>query len=390
MSVLSIRSLALGLCVAASAWAQTPALPAGHPPLGQNPAPANPTTLPSGHPAIPGMSPANALPTGHPPLAAPSTQPGATASVAIRAKQGTKDGPAIGEEPFTLELYHRQTLLKKIEGRLDKNGVAVVEGLPAQMPVIAVVRVVHAGANYEAVIEDLGPQKLSGQAEVTVYETTEQAPAWQVPMRHVMAQMTEEGLRVIEVLAVENPTDRAWIGKADANGKRQTLSLELPEGASELQFGGGLHDCCVQTADGRLVNTMPLTPGVNEMQFLYLLPVKEGKASMKMVAPAAVKRLVFVATDNGPQVSVEGLNFTGARQGRNMNVKILSYEGTDLAAGHVAKVNFTMPAGMARAGGQDEPSSSMLPKIIAGVGGFLILAIGAVIILLKPKKAAVK
>jgi hypothetical protein len=41
---------------------------------------------------------------------------------------------------------------------------------------------------------------------------------------------------------VENPTDRNWLGAADAAGRRTTFSLPLPAGAQNVEFSNGVHD----------------------------------------------------------------------------------------------------------------------------------------------------
>ncbi|MGE5609528.1 MAG: hypothetical protein ACM359_09765 [Bacillota bacterium] len=334
-----------------------------------------PSQLPAGHPT---------LPAGHPDVSgmAPTTRPASHGGIAVRAIQGTAGGPAIANKDISIELYHEGKVIRKIDGKLDDKGILVVEDLPLSLPFQPVVTLSYQGVEYQTtgpVLDSLHPNQ---QLELAVYETTDQAPAWQVPMRHVLVEPTPEGLKVLEMLAFENPSDRTWLGTTDATGHRATLSMPMPAGIQNLQFGGDVHECCIKLQGGNLVNTMPLQPGAAQMQLTYLIPAKDGQASFNITAPGLVKNMILFVPQDGAAVKVDGLQAAGIREtGKG---KMQTYRGADLQVGHQAVVTATLPVANTAA----SPVKTDAPKVIAGVGAGFILVIGAVVVLLKTPKLA--
>lgn len=338
--------------------------------------------------AMPGMGgvPGKAMPPGHPQVGpAPTTQPASSGAVAIKAVQGTQNGPAVAEEKFVLELYHQSRVIHKTEGKLDAHGVATVENLPVLVPCQPVVTVSRQGVDYRGMGTALDAHHPNQTIEVKVYETAEQAPAWSVRMRHVSAYPQPQGVRVVEMLAVDNPTDRAWIGLAGADGKRATVVLPIPGGAKDVQLGGGLHSCCVKVEDGRLTSTIALNPGLTKMQVAYTLEAKNGAVNVAVTAPAAVGHMMLFVPDDGTQANPSGLEVAGVHDmGRG---KMRAFKAANLAAGQQTGVTLTnLPAEANTAAAK----SSDAPKIIAAIGGALILAVGFGVLMLKAPKGKSK
>ena len=128
-----------------------------------------------------------------------------TASIAIQAIQGTKGGPKVGGDPVTIELFGKGGKLDTIDAQLDEHGVATLEGLPLAAHFVPKVTVKHAGVSYEAVGQPMDAARPSQKITVTVHETSDREPDWQVQMWHIMLHPTEEGIHVSEMLAVDNP-----------------------------------------------------------------------------------------------------------------------------------------------------------------------------------------
>ena len=233
------------------------------------------------------------------------------------------------------------------------------------------------------------------QLQLAVYETTEEAPAWNVQMQHVMLEPTVEGVRVSDMLSIENPTDRTWVGKvanpADKAAKRRTLAFALPQGAKDVQFGGGLHDCCTTVQDGKVFDSMALIPGVSQYRISYTLPVSAGKAEFAFATPAPVKHLMVFVPDDGSTLAAQGL---GEPSVSNMGGGATRfYRATNLAAGAAVKLSLSnitarpaqTPAGTpltTRGAG-----SAQMAKIVAGVGGLAIFVVGGMVLMFKAPKA---
>ncbi len=338
-------------------------------------------TLPAGHPAIPGMQPA--LPSGHPDISGlkPATQPSSHGAIALRIVQGTTGATAIKGEPFVVELYYQGKVIRKVDGKVDDKSVAVLDGLPLALPFQPMARMIRGGVEYTVTGELMDSQHPDQQMDLTVYESTEEVPALQIQMFHVMATPTPEGLRVMQMLAIQNPGDRTWVGKADAKGRRVTLSLPVPPGAKEVVVSGLLEEGSALTEDWKLISTQPLQPGMGQAQVTYLVPGKDGQANIKVTTPAPVKNMILFLPDDGSAAKVDGLESAGIRE--SGDAKSRMFRGAELKAGHEVVLSITLPM----ASVPQNVAASNVPKIIAGVGVALIVVIGAIVVVLKTPKA---
>jgi len=394
----------------APATQPVPTVEAPQPP----PLPATPT-LPKGHPDIAQMQQQQAgqLPKGHPdisqmrkpaaggavPTAGATSRPVMIGNLSVRAVQSTKDGPAIpAGTAVVVELYQNDQILDKREGKLDQGGVATFDAIPVGLGVQPLARVNYNGVDYETAGNVMDSTHPDQQVQVAVYESTEQQPNWQIRMQHLMLQPTTEGMQVMEMLAVENPTDRAWIGKSGADGKRTTTVFPPPPGATDVQLAGGFHECCVKTESDRIVNSMALIPGISQFRVVYNLPVKDAKAELALTTPAAIGHLMAFVPDDGSTVVATGLEAGGVA---NMgNGKTRFYKAKDLAAGATLKLSvsgITATAAPAATEGATTTGtaaaataavSGQFAKVLAGAGGLVIFVVGGMLLLIKSPRRA--
>src|SRR5690606_29060756 len=154
--------------------------------------------------------------------------------------------------------YHRGSHIDTIEIELDEHGVALVEDIPVAMGFQPLVKVAYSGVTYQKAGEVMDASRPHQMIEVVCYELTQDPPPWKVRMRHVMVTLAPDGVEVTEVLVVENPTDRTWIGRPRAGagqgeGKAITTIFPVPAGALQVTLGRGFHEwCCTTQAENRL------------------------------------------------------------------------------------------------------------------------------------------
>ncbi|MDP6544023.1 MAG: hypothetical protein QGH60_08540 [Phycisphaerae bacterium] len=316
-----------------------------------------------------GAMPVDAMATSRP--AAPKD---GTGLIAIRAVQGTKGGPKIGPDKVTVELYGRGGKLRTIETKLDTGGVAMIKGLPLSMTFQPKVTVQHAGSSYSEIGEIMDAGHPTQEIAVKVFETSDKDPQLQVAMWHLIVQPAEKGgMDVVEMLVVRNMADSAYLGTPDAEGRRISVALSLPKGVLKVdKMEGALHDCCASVVGGRLISKAPLAPGMSQLKFHYIVPTPDGKAEVKLVAPAAAKQLmVFV-----PQ-GVKGLDSDTLKIGMLRDVRdrpMQAYTVSDISAGQ--EISFTLP-GMPKAVAKASP----FPKILAALGGVILIILCIVVLL---------
>lgn len=379
-------------------------LPPGHPPIGQMP-----MDLPAGHPPLSPTQANSGLPANHPEISAqggaltrmPPTAAG-TGALIVRAVQGTAEGPTIADAPVTIALYHRGQVMARFTGTLDDQGATTFADLPLGMPFQPLVTIHHAGVEYQAAGEVMDHQHPGQEIEMYVYETTEQRPDWRILMRHIMVQPTVEGLHVAEMLSIENPADRSWIGPADDKGHRKTLLLPLPPGAIKARAANGEHDCCAVPVDGMLADSMPLLPGVTQFQFEYFVPIADAAVDVTIQAPTDVQHTMLFVPDDGTTVRTTGLAAIGASP--MVEAATRAYRAAPMKAGEAVSFSITgltddllkavTPAEPAdpdapvapRAAGMVTGAADM-PRMIAGIGAAVILVLGLTAIFLKPRRS---
>jgi hypothetical protein len=331
-----------------------------------------------------------------------STQP--TATLSVHVAQGTPGGPAIGADPITLALYSNGQLIEQAKATLAADGTLQVKGLPVSAAMQPVVSIDHAGATFMAVGDPLDAQHYQQKLELTVYETTATAPQWTVAMRHIITQPSKTCVDVTDMLSIHNPSDHAWIGKADAAGKKQTVSLALPPGATGVKVGGDLDDAGATVAGGKLFVHQALLPGDTRYEIQYTIPAVQGAAQLFVTAPTNVQHIMVFVPNDGTVVTVNGLQALDPKVLGDMGARTRAFMATSLTAGQTVSIKFEDLRSVAStppqdgseqtAAAADNPAASVadsgaFPVKIVAVGGAtaILMGGGSVLLLKAPKRA---
>lgn len=279
----------------------------------------------------------------------------------------------------------------------------------------------------------MGHPPISGKpAEPVVYETTEVQPDWHVAVRHLIVRPMENQLHITEVWAVVNPTDKSYIGApvevvaeeaVEANPtttdtdtavaepteptepaeqdtpqaapvvSRTTLVLPLPAKASHVQPGRGFEPDKVQVLDGKIISSMPLNPGTNELHVNYLLAAEEGVFDLKLDVPAATQHMMLFLPDDGCEVEMTGLKAGDMFKAGDKQFRL--FMGNQLEKGTILELKIKAKAAVEESPAMMPGSAAVPPhsddsqlKLIAGIGAGVLL-LTAVIVLAKPSKKQV-
>jgi hypothetical protein len=397
-----------------------PALPSGHPPVGG----AQNNGLPAGHPNIGGGAAApGGLPSGHPDIGQPGGLPsghpavgGAAAtgpvdmnakgSITIKASQGTAGGPAVGADAVLVEYYNAKgQVVGKSESKLNDKGEVTLADVSLETSVQPLITVTHQGVEYRAAGSVMSAAESAQSVEMTVFEATDVEPAWTIKMRHVILANSPAGVTVTDMIAVNNPTDRAWIGaKVSGGGKPVTLNLPLPAGATNVQFGSGFHECCTKVVEGRVVYSMALTPGDTQFQLSYTIAAdRNGAARVDLTAPAATGQLMVFVAEDGTTFASDTLKRMETKKGANLRANARFFVSPPHEKGKTVGFTISGLAGVKPEQAQlSEPGptdgtaavaaattanpASRVPgvaKVVGGIGAGAILVVGTVVVLFK-------
>jgi hypothetical protein len=305
---------------------------------------------------------------------------------------GTAGGLVSPDDPVTVELYHRNSLVKKIDAKLDSGGKVFVGGLPVMPPVEALISIKHGGILQQVLSPELNSDQPNQALQMKVFETTDERPDWSIAMQHLILQWKEDGsgAQVTEMISASTPGDRAWLGAKGAD-QRLTMSIPLPPEADDVELGGSFDEDLTKIVDGRLVTGSALFPGRSEFRITYTVPAKNGALELPIVAPEAVGNLIVFLPADDAKVTAAGLSGGSAVDMGQGSVRM--YRAENLKAGQtallsIAGIKATTPADVPGAAGASAiKPPAMSARNVAMGGAFLIALIGAGMILIRKPQA---
>jgi hypothetical protein len=312
---------------------------------------------------------------------------GPQGTLAIRAIQGTKGAPEVGVAEIAVILFHRNQPVWQMTSSLDDHGVAVINTIPVVMAVRPVVRVKYGGVLYQDSAPEMDPDHREASVNVTVYQTTDEAPVWHVAMRHLVATRADNMINVSETVVVENPSDKTWLGAPpDARDRRATVVLALPENTTDVQLETGFFGWSDTAFAARnLIVQMPLMPGKTTYRYSYRVPVTGGTVRICIAAPGApIDHAMFMIPDDATTAEPILATPSGAEAVGQARVRVFSASavppGQD--AGIVLSGLVTI---------QDLASASNSNadiKKIAGIVAAALLLVGLGVVFIRSKKRA--
>lgn len=205
--------------------------------------------------------------------------------------------------------------------------------------------------------------------QVVAFDTTSSAGAvdsLRVSRRDVILVAGQRGgWEVAEVVRVDNPLDRTVVG---VDGK-PVFGLPIPPGATDFQTDDpalsestGEKPRDLVLMGGRVLATVPLTPGGRDFFFRYRLPPKTGTLSLPL--SGRTDTLALYVRQPAPGVSVQGL--PAGEPFEAEGEKFVRYTGTSLPADARIRVRWRGHGG-----------APVDPRLAAGVATALVLAAGA-------------
>lgn len=135
---------------------------------------------------------------------------------------------------------------------------------------------------YFGEIVTLTPDTLRKRSDVLVYEPTQSDSAISALTHHIIIKPGIGKLSVREVYFFANRGKYTYVGNvpAGAPNKKIVLWIDVPDKATEMQYGGDLMSCCAVIKDHHIFDTMEFKPGMRQVVVNYLLPYKGKTASL--------------------------------------------------------------------------------------------------------------
>ena len=115
---------------------------------------------------------------------------------------------AITDREIEVNFYNQGELVHQAKVMLDESGEALLEDLPIEIGLQPVVIVPHAGVTYQNSGKLMDKANPTQTMEIVCYEVTNDVPAWKIHLRQVMLSHAPDGLKVTEILLIDNPAER--------------------------------------------------------------------------------------------------------------------------------------------------------------------------------------
>jgi hypothetical protein len=175
-------------------------------------------------------------------------------------------------------------------------------------------------------------------ALLQVFDTTSAAVPIAIRGRHVIVAAVDSNKTrtVVEIYELENTSNRTRV----ATEQGASWSVRVPQGASDLRVGeGDISPDAIALGDGLVQVFAPLSPGLRQISFSYLLPVEAFPLSIPLTDTTTV--LEVMVEDPAATVTGAGLQAQAAvmLDGRGFQ----RFLAQDVAPGAI--VTITVPSG---------------------------------------------
>jgi|DewCreStandDraft_3_1066083.scaffolds.fasta_scaffold05994_2 hypothetical protein len=256
----------------------------------------------------------------------------ATGTIQGRVVNRTGGTKPVANLPVTLTSSVNEAEGQKITTTTDAAGRFAFKGVSADPGRSYVLQVRYKGGEYESPRISFKGNETVKTLEMVVYEPTTDPSVVRAGMHHIIVEVQEGTLQIVELVVLVNETDRTYIGAtALPDGRRETLRFSLPGGAKEVQYLDGLMECCVLLKGNTLIDTMDVKPGTRQIAYGYTLPFSGSRISLERPLDVRTDSLEFLVPDIGVTVQSTQLASKGVLE--TSSGRYLRYSGVRLKPG---------------------------------------------------------
>ncbi|CAN5502657.1 hypothetical protein BH10CHL1_BH10CHL1_20920 [soil metagenome] len=313
--------------------------------------------------------------------------------------QGTPGGAAITTLPITLTAYANFAPVKTFTTTTDATGQFKFPNLSTNDGIVYIAEAGYADVQYNSNIYALTPVTPTQNIDLPVYETTTDGSGVHVSRSNWIIDQEPGVLVVGQILNFSNQLDRTFLGQpVKGLTTPATVALQIPAKATDIQFqDGSLGDRYKQIGD-RIYDVAPLPPGeeVRQIVVQYRVPFENESTKIEQQLLYPVGQLNLLIPDL-PNLQVE---VTGLKANQPQTVQGIAYRfwsGDNLPT-QTLSVNLS---GLIPTGGTDPRVAAaasttnagavttiplaatppLKPAVPLAVGGVLLIALAAVVIL---------
>ena len=264
-------------------------------------------------------------------LSAEETPP-PTGAIVGRVVNASYDDRPLGRWKVILHTYSESGQESLLEVRTDDEGLFSFKKLPVGPDKVYAVRVEYLEVEYLSDQVLLTAEAQEQPVILRVYESSTDASRLEVVNHHLVISAAEKGLRVEEFIMVRNADSYTYTGEGGP-----TLRFSLPEGAANLQIGGGLSKEYASVRENTLSIFIPVSPQTRQVSYLYNLPVRTSSYLLRRIMDYPTARFDVFLFLTGTSMKSDQLQTREPFQVENR--EYLRFSGEDLTAGEAIELN---------------------------------------------------
>jgi hypothetical protein len=307
------------------------------------------------------------------PMVAVAQEDDETGRVFGQVSNGTDGGGDVEGLEVVLTRFEQMDAAETFATTVDADGSYEFTDLPIAENEAYLARVVYDEIEFTSEMVLLG-QDPDAERDITVFEQTDDPSVLQIISRGIVIASAdeEEGVvEILEIIALENSSDRVFTGDEDG----QVLRLAMPENAAAIapqpgfDFGQMSFD---EQRDNVLVSTGAVDPGSHNPMISYQIPYEGTSGDLSVGTAMQTEMLRVLVREDTYNIDSQILEPAGTQQVGSDNYDVLAIDSPvvgdsfDVEISGLPRENWNLPV----------ETSTLLASLAAGVG----LVIGAVLI----------
>ena len=282
--------------------------------------------------------------------------------------------------PITVHVFQDRTKVGERTAQTDERGAFSVEGLATGPAYVYFPVADYGGVGYfpeRPIALDDAPQK---RVEIRVFEPTSSEDVIEVERANLLLlRVTPTELMVMEMGAVLNRSDRAYVGDGPPDVRPPTLRFSLPRGADQVTPQAGLsRGELLPTPDGFL-STEPVIPGRHELAFSYQVPIEDSTLDLVKRHEYPTAAFNLYVPDTGISVLSPQLTFQGTSELGGQRYQLYTAQALPPGAQVTARLS-----GLPAVGG---PRPEQLGLIVLGASAIVLGGAGVLAVRRRRKSA---
>lgn len=307
--------------------------------------------------------------------------------------EGTKDGTLSLGNGVTITLYTAPagaTTTISQTAQTDPNGRFSFSNLDTITTTRYLLMANYMSVNYFSDILSFAQNQTTLPVTMTVYETTTEPSVVQVAQTHVVFDVQTRQFNVLQIVALQNNSDRTYVGNTAIGPHRISLTLPFLAGAQNIEFDNPEANDSTIRGDKVMSYTLPIVPGSDQIVYNYTLPFTPPSYSVTLTLPFDTAKFQLLLADVGATIQSAQLSAPAPFPTQGGTNFILSSADNVKAGTTVSATIANLPATVAEptpgAGSPSAPAPVPTSNNLQVVGGIVlgIAALAAIGLLVYP------